>query len=172
MYLGPFAGGLIVAAILAAIMSTAESFMVVASSVVARDFYQKYRKEKLSAKQEITVARLAVVVMGLLPLLVALNPPNLIIWIASAAWGMFAASVFIPLVFGLRWRKATRNGAIASIIVGLVFSLGSFLLRQLYGTEIYLEPGAWGMIMATLSLVTVSLWDHWAKSKKSVSLAD
>lgn len=165
-YLGPFAGGLIVAAILAAIMSTAESFMVVASSVVARDFFQKYSKKELTPKQEITLARAAVVVMGLLPLIIAFNPPDLIIWISSAAWGMFAASVFIPLVFTLRWKKTTRNGAIAAIVVGLALSLGLFIMNQTLGTYTYLEPGAWGMLMGTIVLIAVSLIENKMKGNQ------
>ncbi|WP_366921559.1 sodium/proline symporter [Metallumcola ferriviriculae] len=164
LYFGPVAGGVMTAAILAAIMSTADSFLVTASSVVSRDFYQKYSKRELTPKQELKVARWSVVVIGLIPILFALNPPNLIIWIGSAAWGIFSASIFIPLVMGLRWEKATRNGASASIIIGLVFSLGLFLLRQIYGFETYLEPGAWGMIFAFAAIVVVSL----AESKKIV----
>jgi len=155
----PVVQGLIYVAVLAATMSTADSFIVASSSALVRDIWQKGLGKFLSPKGEIVAIRTVSFVVAVVSALLAFKPPTLITLIGAAAWGGFGASIGPVLMFGLRWRRATKAGAIASCAVGLIFGFGLYLAHQLKLTtwlKAYPEGGiALAASMATMIIVSL-----------------
>ena len=117
---GPWLGGVMLAAILSAIMSTIDSQLLVSSSALTEDFYQKIIKRNAGAKEVMLVGRLCVIVISVVALALALNPKDTILNIVAYAWAGFGAA-FGPLVlFALFSRKTTWQAALLGMIVGTV----------------------------------------------------
>ena len=117
---GPWLGGVLLAAILSAIMSTIDSQLLVSSSALTEDFYQKAIRREASEKEIIFVGRLCVVIISIIALVLALRPSDTILGIVAYAWGGFGAA-FGPLVlFGLFSKKTSWQSALAGMVVGTV----------------------------------------------------
>ncbi|MBN1764089.1 MAG: sodium/proline symporter PutP [Sedimentisphaerales bacterium] len=116
----PWIGGIMLAAIFSAIMSTIDSQLLVSSSALTEDFYQKAIKRNASPKEIIAVGRLCVIIISVIALVLALDKDSTILAIVAYAWGGFGAA-FGPLVlFALFSRKTTWYSALAGMVVGTV----------------------------------------------------
>ncbi|WP_010531789.1 sodium/proline symporter [Lentibacillus jeotgali] len=151
--------GLIFAAVMAAIMSTSEAFLLIASQSVVRDIYQQIIKkgEELSQKKELALSRWITFGIIAFTFVISLNPPDLVGWLGNASWGIFAASLVPVLSIGILWKRATRIAAICSSFLGLVFSVGLYILSV---NDIYtpaLDTGAVAFIISAVSFVGISL---------------
>ena len=158
----PVVQGILFAAIVAAILSTADSFLIVGSSAFSRDIYQKYifpkylgGKEKY-AFDEVWLARGMTFVLGFVPALIIINPPTIIMWLGALGWGIFAASLMSVVVFGLHWNHANRYGAIGAVVVGLIVSVGGGILNVGYDVDLVLHPGAWGVVLSVITMIVLS----------------
>ncbi len=148
----PFASGLIMAAVLAAIMSTASSQLLVAASAFAQDFYRAVFCKGKEAKELVWISRVSVLAISAIAIALAMNPDSLILDIVAYAWAGFGAAFGPALLFSLFWRRTTRNGALAGIVVGglTVLIWKQFALWGLY--EII--PG---FLFASIAIIIVSL---------------
>jgi sodium/proline symporter len=116
----PWTAGIMLAAILSAIMSTIDSQLLVSSSALTEDFYQKAIKKSATEKEIILVGRVCVIIISLIALVLALRPNDTILGIVAYAWGGFGAA-FGPLVlFALFSRKTTWQAALAGMVTGTV----------------------------------------------------
>ena len=116
----PLVAGVLLAAILAAIMSTADSQLLVASSALTEDFYRALWKRDASTENLILVGRLAVLVVALVATAMALNPDSQVLGLVSYAWAGFGG-VFGPLILlSLYWPRMNAAGALAGLIAGAV----------------------------------------------------
>jgi len=116
----PWFGGILLAAIFSAIMSTIDSQLLVSSSALSEDFYCKAIKREASEKEIIFVGRGCVVIISIIALVMALDRDNTILEIVSYAWGGFGAA-FGPLVlFALYSKKTTWQSALAGMVTGTV----------------------------------------------------
>ncbi|UCG59906.1 MAG: sodium/proline symporter PutP [Phycisphaerales bacterium] len=116
----PWLGGIMLAAILSAIMSTIDSQLLVSSSALTEDFYQKAIRKKVSERELVWVGRGCVILISLVALLLALRPDDTILGIVAYAWGGFGAA-FGPLVlFALFSRKTSWQSALAGMVTGTV----------------------------------------------------
>ncbi|ALC92493.1 proline:sodium symporter PutP [Bacillus sp. FJAT-18017] len=116
----PIFAGFMLAAVLAAIMSTVSSQLIVTSSALVEDLYKVLVKKDASDKQLVFLGRLAVLVVALVAALLALNPDNTILDLVAYAWAGFGASFGPIILLSLFWRKMTGQGAIAGMIIGAV----------------------------------------------------
>ncbi|MBA7712682.1 High-affinity proline transporter PutP [subsurface metagenome] len=108
------------AAILSAIMSTVDSQLLVSSSALTEDFYQKAIKKDASEKETILVGRICVIIISAIALVLALSPNDTILGIVAYAWGGFGAA-FGPLVlFALFSRRTSWQAALAGMVTGTV----------------------------------------------------
>ena len=114
----PLIAGILLAAILAAIMSTVDSQLLVCSSSLAEDLYPLVSKKSLSPEQRLQVGRLAVVVLALMATLLAMNPDSKVLDVVSYAWAGLGASLGPAILISLYWRKMTSRGALAGVFVG------------------------------------------------------
>lgn len=126
--LSPFWAGVFVAGPLAAIMSTVDSMLLMASAAIIKDLYIRYRlRNDLSRLTPDRISRMSLACtlgLGLLVFAAALRPPELLVWINLFAFGGLEAVFLWPLVLGLYWKKADTRGALCSMIVGLGVFLG------------------------------------------------
>jgi sodium/proline symporter len=116
----PWFGGILLAAIFSAIMSTIDSQLLVSSSALSEDFYCKAIKKQASQKEIVLVGRACVIIISVIALIMAMDRDNTILDIVSYAWGGFGAA-FGPLVlFALFSRKTSWQSALAGMLTGTV----------------------------------------------------
>lgn len=136
----PWVGGILLAAILSAIMSTIDSQLLVSSSALTEDFYKKILRREASEKELMLVGRLCVLIISIIALSMALNPSNTILGLVAYAWGGFGAAFGPVILFSLFSRRTTWKSALSGMIVGtlvLVFwkqaGLGSMMYEIVPG---------------------------------------
>ncbi len=114
----PLIAGFLLAAILAAIMSTISSQLLVTSSSLTEDFYKTFLHKNATDKQQVLVGRISVFLVALVAIYFAYDRDSTILTLVSNAWAGFGAA-FGPVIIGsLYWKKMTRNGALAGMITG------------------------------------------------------
>lgn len=125
----PIISGILLAAILSAIMSTIDSQLLVSSSAVAEDFYKAILRKNASQKELVWIGRISVAVIALIATILATNPESSVLDLVSYAWAGFGGAFGPVLILALFWKGITRNGALAGIIVGAltVIIWGDFL---------------------------------------------
>ena len=153
----PVVAGILLAAILAAVMSTADSQLLVCSTAFAEDFYKGVIQPEASQSAVLWVGRLSVIVIAILATLLALNPDSSVLRMVAYAWAGFGAAFGPALLISLFWGRMTKNGAVAGILVG-----GSTVViwGQLSGGIFDLYELVPGFLLASVSIVTVSLGDQ------------
>ena len=116
----PWLAGIMLAAILSAIMSTIDSQLLVSSSALTEDFYQKAIKKNAKEREVVLVGRICVIIISVIALILALHPDETILMIVAYAWGGFGAA-FGPLVlFALFSRRTSWQSALAGMVTGTV----------------------------------------------------
>ena len=130
-------GGLLLSAIVAASMSTADSQLLLSSSAFAADIYKTSIKKKASDKEVLWVGRFAVIVILILAMLIALFVSSDIMGLVSAAWSIFGAAFGPVILLSLYWKRFNYKGAVAGIISGFLTSLLWMILFNLpyYGFD-------------------------------------
>lgn len=114
----PFIGGIILCGILAAIMSTADSQLLVTASAISEDLYKGVINKNASDKSMLRVSRIVVIVVSVIAFIIALNPDNGIMDLVSNAWSGFGSTFGPVVLMAIFWRKTTRTGAAAGMIGG------------------------------------------------------
>jgi len=116
----PLIAGFLLAAILAAIMSTISSQLLVTSSSLTEDFYKTFLHRDATDKQQVLVGRICVFIVALLAIYLAYDPNSSILSLVSNAWAGFGAAFGPVVIASLYWKKMTRNAALAGMITGAV----------------------------------------------------
>lgn len=114
----PFIGGIFLCGILAAIMSTADSQLLVTASSVAEDIYKGIVKPDAKEKTVLMISRVTVIVIAVVAYFIALNPDNSIMGLVSNAWAGFGSAFGPVVVLSLFWKRSNRVGAIAGMLGG------------------------------------------------------
>jgi sodium/proline symporter len=117
LLLHPIPAGICLAAILAAIMSTADSQLLVASSALTEDIY-KIIKNDVTDKQLMLLGRLMVIVLTLCATALAFKPDSNVLDLVAYAWAGFGATFGPVIILSLYWKKMTRNAALAGMLTG------------------------------------------------------
>lgn len=116
----PWIAGFLLAAILAAVMSTIDSQLLVSSSAVTEDFYRGIIKPNASDKELVLVGRIAVLAVAAVAMLVAWDKDSKVLALVSNAWAGFGSAFGPVVLFSLVWRKMTMWGALAGMVTGAV----------------------------------------------------
>ena len=114
----PLVAGVLLAAILAAIMSTVDSQLLVCSSTLAEDLYPMLAKQPLTQEARLKIGRIAVVAMALMATVLALKPDSKVLDVVSYAWAGLGASLGPSILLSLYWRSMTAAGALAGVVTG------------------------------------------------------
>ncbi len=149
----PWIAGIMLAAILAAIMSTADSQLLVTASAISQDIYRPFIKPNASQKELVWVGRITVIVVALIAFIIALNPNNKVLDLVAYAWAGFGSAFGPAIIISLFWKRMTRNGAIAGILTGGIVAL---VWQQLSGGLFDLYEIVPGFILASIAIIIVS----------------
>jgi sodium/proline symporter len=156
----PLIAGFMLAALLAAIMSTISSQLLVSSSSLTEDFYRIYLRRDASQRELVTVGRASVLAVALVAAWLALDPESNILGLVANAWAGFGAAFGPIVILSLTWKRLTRNGALAGMLVGAATVLFWIYAPVLAGGDtlssvIYeIVPG---FLLCGLAAVVVSL---------------
>lgn len=156
-YFNPIFYGLLVGGVFAAILSTADSQLLVVASTFARDLYEKViaRKRKINEKKMLNVSRLVLILSGILALLLAYMAQDLVFWLVLFAWGGLGAAFGPALILSLFWKRATKEAILTGMISGSLITI-CWRLWLKEPTGIYeLIPG---FFVALFLIVFVSLF--------------
>ena len=156
-----FIGGIFLCGILAAIMSTADSQLLVTASAVSEDMYKGVIKKDASEKSSLLVGKIAVVVVAIIAFLIALNPNSSIMGLVSDAWAGFGAAFGPVVLLALFWKRSNLAGAISGMTVGALTVIVWDYLPLMGGDTIGTATGLYslvpGFFLALIINVIVSL---------------
>ncbi|MDQ0229304.1 sodium/pantothenate symporter [Metabacillus malikii] len=141
--LPPLIAGVVLAAPMAAIMSTVDSLLILVSSAITKDIYLNYLNPNATQSQIKKVSLSVTSIIGILVILFALSPPDFLIWLNLFSFGGLESVFIWPVVFGLYWSKGNKYGAITSMLVGM----SSYILFD------RLAPNALGMHTVVLPIL-------------------
>ncbi len=157
MLMHPLFAGIIMAGILAATISSSDSYLLIAASAFSKNLYQGIFRKDATDKEVMKVSRITLIAIAILGALIALDENSVIFTIVSFAWAGFGAAFGPLMLFSLFWKRTTREGAIAGLLSGaaMVF-IWKFLISPLGGIfGIYeLLPA---FIVSSIAIVVVSL---------------
>ncbi|MCR5203586.1 MAG: sodium/proline symporter [Lachnospiraceae bacterium] len=151
-----FIGGLLLSAILAASMSTADSQLLASSSAFASDVYKKMIRKKAEDKEMLLVGRIVVALVSVAALIIALSPGCAgIMALVECAWGAFGAAFGPVILLALYWKRFTYAGAVAGVVVG--FGVDAVWYAFLSDTGLYeIIPGFICGLIAAVIVTNIS----------------
>ena len=135
----PLIAGIVMAGILAATISSSDSYLLIAASAVSKNIYQGIVKKDASDREVLLASRITLLIIALVATIIALDENSVIFTVVSFAWAGFGATFGPIVLFSLFWKRVTRAGAIAGMVTGgsMVF-IWKLLVRPLGGAfDIY-----------------------------------
>ncbi|HCM61260.1 MAG TPA: sodium/proline symporter PutP [Morganella sp. (in: Bacteria)] len=148
----PWIAGILLSAILAAVMSTLSCQLLVSASALTEDIYKPFFRKSASQKEMVMVGRIMVLVIAVIAIYIASDKDNKVLGLVSNAWAGFGAAFGPVVLFSVIWQRMTRNGALAGMFTGAVTVL---LWMEYKWFDLYeIIPG---FILATIAIVVVSL---------------
>jgi sodium/proline symporter len=156
----PLVGGFLLAAILAAIMSTISSQLLVSSSSLTEDFYKTFVRRSASQKELVLVGRLSVLAVSIFAIGLAFDRSASILSLVSNAWAGFGAAFGPIILLSLFWRRFNRDGALAGMVTGTIAVLFWIYApieiggKNLAGHIYEIVPG---FLLSTIAAVSVTL---------------
>lgn len=155
----PVIGGLVMAGLLAAVMSTGSAFVTLGAASLVRDIPRAFN---IKVKNELLMNRIAVLVLLIIATLFSFYMDMLVALLGVFGWATFASAVFPAVVLGLIWKRATKQGAIASIISSLILVF-SLEIGHKYGVDLLPDNvivGAFALAASIIIFIVVSLLTH------------
>ena len=149
----PWLAGIFLAAVLAAIMSTADSQLIVSTSALTEDLYRPFVRPTASQRELIWLGRAGIVIIALLALWIARDPESRVLDIVAYAWAGFGAGFGPAVLLSLTWPRMTRNGALAGMVTGAATVL---VWANLNGGVFDVYEILPGFIAASLAIVLFS----------------
>ncbi len=148
----PWISGLLLAAILAAIMSTLSCQLLVCSSALTEDIYKYFLRKNASQAELVWVGRLMVLAVSIVAIILAAFPDSQVLGMVSYAWAGFGAAFGPAVLFSLFWKRMTGTGALSGIITGTAVVIA----WKLWGSPAIYEiiPG---FILASIAIIAMSL---------------
>ena len=156
-FLPPVLGGFVIAAIVSAICSTADSQLIVVSTAISRDvipYLSKQTKPGMEYKKTQRLDRWVLVILAIISIIFALTENRVIFEFVLYAWSVLGAAFGPVVIFGLLWKKANKAGAIASMLTGLIVTVVWRNVPMLKSAVYELVPA---FILAFLAMWLVSL---------------
>lgn len=114
----PLLAGIVMAGILAATISSSDSYLLIAASAFSKNIFQGIIKKEANDKQVMLISRLTLLIIALFGMIIALDENSIIFTVVSFAWAGFGATFGPIMLFSLFWKKTTRAGAIAGMLSG------------------------------------------------------
>ena len=155
-FFNPWIEGILLAAVLSAIMSTSSAQLLASSSAVVEDVYLKFIRKDAQNKEILFVSRLVVLSIAIVAILLAYNPKSTILGLVSYAWAGLGASFGPAILFSLLWKRMNKVGASFGILVGALTVIIWPLFKDLGGIFAIYEiiPG---FIFASIAIIVTSI---------------
>ena len=154
----PLVTGFLLAALLAAIMSTISSQLLVSSSSLTEDFYRLFLRKDASERESVNVSRLFVLIVAIAAIVIASDPESEVLGLVSNAWAGFGAAFGPMILLSLTWDRMTGAGAVAGLVTGAVVVFG--WIAAGWNASFLGGPGVYeiipGFIAALVAIVVVS----------------
>jgi solute:Na+ symporter, SSS family len=150
----PLISGVLLAAILAAIMSTISSQLLVTSSALTEDFYRTFLKKEASDKELVFIGRLSVLIVAVVSLALSLTPNDTILNLVGNAWAGFGSAFGPAILLSLFWKRMNRWGALAGMVAGAVTVIIWISVESLKTMMYEMIPG---FFISLLAIIVVSL---------------
>jgi sodium/proline symporter len=149
-----FIGGIFLCGILAAIMSTADSQLLVTASSVSEDMYKGAIKKDASEKNALWVGKVTVVIVAIIAFIIALNPKSSIMALVADAWAGFGSAFGPVVLLALFWKRSTLAGAISGMAVGALTVIVWDYFPLVEGATLYKATGLYSLVLGfALALV-------------------
>jgi sodium/proline symporter len=158
----PWVAGVLLSAILAAVMSTLSCQLLVCSSALTEDFYRHFLRKSASQRELVWVGRAMVLLVALVAIVLAADPDSRVLSLVSYAWAGFGAAFGPVVIISVLWKGMTRQGALAGIIAGA----STVVLWKMLGAREGYEAIAQvyeiipGFMLACVAIVLVSRLTH------------
>ena len=129
-----FIAGFVMAGILAATISSSDSYLLIAASAFSKNIYQHLIKKEATDKQVMNISRIILVIICIIGIFIALDEDSVIFTIVSFAWAGFGATFGPITIFSLFWKRTTKEGAIAGMLSGgIMVFVWKLILRPMGG---------------------------------------
>ena len=157
----PWIAGVILSAILAAVMSTLSCQLLVCSSAIAEDFYKGFLRPNASQAELVWIGRLMVLAVAMIAMVLAEDPNSKVLGLTAYAWAGFGAAFGPVVILSLIWKRMTATGALSGMITGAVVvvawaeAMNPWLKNHGYPTMYEIVPG---FVACALAIVVVSLF--------------
>ncbi|TCP19526.1 SSS family solute:Na+ symporter [Scopulibacillus darangshiensis] len=146
--------GIILASVCSALMSTASGGLIASATLISNDIIKEYFFPNIKDKQFITLSRITTLGLGLISIIFALWIQDILVAL-DVAYAILSGAIFVPLLAGLFWKKATAKGSFYSIIVSTIVILVGFAIDGLSATS----PIIYGIVASVITMVSMSLLD-------------
>ncbi len=146
--------GIFISGAVAAMMSTADSQILVITSTVVEDFYHKALKKDVSVKKLLNLSRIVTVIIGVFGFILAITSKKLIFSLVSYAWSGLGASFGPALLLLLKWKKTTQEGVLAGMITGTVTTI---IWSEITVLDNFISVRFIAFVFALFAVITVSL---------------
>ena len=148
----PWVAGVLLSAILAAVMSTLSCQLLVCSSALTEDFYKSFLRKDASQVELVWVGRAMVLLVAVVAIAIAANPESKVLGLVSYAWAGFGAAFGPVVLISLTWKNMTRNGALAGMLVGAL----TVILWKNFLNDLGLYEIIPGFIFASIAILVFS----------------
>ena len=146
--------GIMISGAIAAMMSTADSQLLVSTSAISRDIYQQMMKKDAPERRLVLISRVATLIIGVIAFFLALSAESLVYWLVLYAWAGLGASFGPALLTTLWWKKVTKQGVLSGMIVGTITVLIWYNVPALKNSLYELIPA---FFLSLFSIIIVSL---------------
>lgn len=153
----PLFAGIVMAGILAATISSSDSYLLIAASAFSKNLYEGIMKKDASDREVLYVSRITLIILAIIAVIIALDENSVIFTVVSFAWAGFGATFGPIMLFSLFWKRTTRSGAIAGMLTGggMVFIWKLFIkpVGGVFGVYELLPA----FVMSCVAIVIVSM---------------
>lgn len=149
--------GIVLAAPMAAIMSTVDSLLLLVSSAIVKDVYINFIRPDATEKRIKMISFGVTGMLGIIVFLLALNPPELLIFLNLFSFGGLEAAFIWPVVLGLYWKYGNKYGAIASMITGMISYIALHFYNEAYGNLMGVHTVTIPIVLSLIAYIIFSL---------------
>lgn len=167
-----FIGGIFLCGILAAIMSTADSQLLVTASAVSEDLYKGAVKKNASEKSSLLVGKIAVAVVAVIAFFIALNPKSSIMGLVSDAWAGFGSAFGPVVLLALFWKRSTLSGAISGMATGALTVIIWDYIPLVNGQTLYAATSLYSLVVGFGLALIVNIIVSLLSKKPSKEIMD
>jgi len=143
-------------------MSTASGTLLASSTLISKDILKDHFFKNATDRQFLIISRITTLVIGVIAIMIALWIQELLVAM-DVAYAILAGSIFIPILFGLFWKKATGKAAFYSILISAFVILGGLAIEGLSSSN----PILYGIVVNIIVMIVVSLTDKSNKNNQT-----